>query len=64
MLEKYLNSLARLQGFPDSPLRTSLESFAQDRCDARYARRSLGATENAWIRARPEAASRTLLGHR
>ena len=60
MLEKYFNSSARLQGFPDSPLGTSLASFAQELCDARYARRSLGATENPWIRARPEAANRTL----
>ena len=47
MLENCLSSLARLQGFLDSPLRTSLESFAQDLCDTRYARRSLGAIKNS-----------------
>ena len=37
MLEKYFNSPARLRVLRDGPLGTSLESFAQELSDARYA---------------------------
>ena len=38
MLEEYFGSPTRLRALRDSPLGTSLESFAQELCDARYAR--------------------------
>ena len=38
MLGKYFNAPARLKRLRDSPLGALLESFAQELCDARYAR--------------------------